>query len=221
METTVQISAGKRIVCLGASAMLAAATCLAPVALQPQTAWGASTNKQLSSQASSFNKKAKAKTGSKKARLKKAAAYAEKTFGYSSLSAVRSLDAKARAGSKGWWKKSALYMFKNKKGSCYLDAAAFAVAAKKATGYTVRIAAGKARSIYWNPSSTSSTLKNQVQYHAWAEVKIGKTWYVYDTNLDRKASDARGNGKYIGKKRSTLKKVYNNFKEVKYQTVKF
>ena len=58
-----------------------------------------------------------------------------------------------------------------------------------------------------------------IRDHAWTEVKIGKTWYVCDTNLDKYSGvDSLT---YFLKKRSSLKKIYNKYKSVKTYTIKF
>ena len=90
---------------------------------------------------------------------------------------------------KGWEKTFASEMYKN--------------------GYKTRIAIGK----------TNGFNKSRVQPHAWAEIKIGSSWYICDPNMDKFA--AKSSGKYFLKKRNKLKKTYNNFKEVKYTTVKW
>jgi hypothetical protein len=141
------------------------------------------------------NKQVKS-TDSKKTKMKKLFKYAEKTYGYKRV--------KNFSASTGWAKKYAQEMYKNKKGSCYHDAAAYAYLVKKATGYKVRIGVGK----------TNGFNKDILQSHAWVEVKVGSTWYICDTNLDRNA--AKSKLKYFYKKRSSLKKTYNNFKGVEY-----
>lgn len=65
-------------------------------------------------------------------------------------------------------------MLTGKKGSCYHYAAAYAFLAKRATGYPVRICYGQTKAF-----------KTSWQYHGWVEIKIGKTWYVFDPNAAR------------------------------------
>jgi hypothetical protein len=136
---------------------------------------------------------------SKKTKMEKLFKYAEKTYGYKRV--------KNFSADTGWAKKYAQEMYKNKKGSCYHDAAAYAFLVKKATGYTVRVGVGK----------TNGFNKKVLQAHAWVEVKVGSTWYICDTNLDRNV--AKSKLKYFYKSRNTLKKTYNNFKDVKYFTI--
>ncbi|MCF0132579.1 MAG: transglutaminase domain-containing protein [Blautia sp.] len=95
----------------------------------------------------------------------------------------------------GWANSYALSMLKNKRGSCYHHAAAFAYLARKATSLPVRICYGKAK-IY---SSSKSP-------HAWVEVKIDKKWYIYDTNA--KAFAGKGTWGKLLRTSSTAKKLY-------------
>lgn len=67
---------------------------------------------------------------------------------------------------------SAYAMMSKKKGNCYYYASAFATLAKRATGLPVRVCCGKSN--VFNKSRWSD--------HAWVEIKIGNTWYVYDVN---------------------------------------
>ncbi len=94
-------------------------------------------------------------------------------------------------------------MYTEKKGSCYHFAAAYAFLAEKATGYKVRIGVGK-----------TNGFSGDLQNHAWTEVKINSKWYICDTNMDKYAENS--SGKYFLKSRNKLKKVYNNYKDVKY-----
>lgn len=133
-----------------------------------------------------------------KKKLKKLFAYVEKNYEYGRAMGFKTY--------KGWEKDFALEMFKEKKGSCYHYAAAYAFLAKKATGYQVRIGVGK-----------TNGFNGKLQDHAWTEVKIASTWYICDTNMDKYA--AKSSGKYYLKKRNGLKKVYNNYKNTKYFNV--
>lgn len=161
----------------------------------------ASKSEKLQKTADRIIKKQTKETDSRKVKLRKLFKYAEKTYGYD-----RAIGFQAK---KGWEQTFASEMYKKKKGSCYHFAAAYAVLAKKATGYPVRIGIGK----------TNGFNRKVVQPHAWTEVKIGSTWYICDTNMDKFA--AKSSGKYYLKKRSSLKKTYNRFKGVKYTTVKW
>jgi hypothetical protein len=113
---------------------------------------------------------------------------------------------------KGWPAKFAAEMISKKTGSCYHYAAIYGYLAKKATGYSVRVCVGK-----------TNGFTGKLQDHAWTEIKIGKTWYVCDTNLDKTLSNLgkKKAGTYFLKKRSSLKKTYNKYKKVKTYTVKF
>ena len=95
----------------------------------------------------------------------------------------------------GWANEYALYMLKNRRGSCYHHAATFAFLAKRATSLPVRICCGKAK-IY-------STAKSA---HAWAEVKISGKWYIYDTNAGAFAGE--GTWKKLSVTSSRAKKLY-------------
>lgn len=139
-------------------------------------------------------------TDSKKAAIKKVFNYATKNFGYARAPLGFKPDS-----TKDWALSYAKEMLKNKKGSCYHDAAAFAFLAKKVSGYDVRIGYGQAK-VY----------SSNYQLHAWVEVKIGKTWYVYDTNANRFSTLRKG--KWYQQKRTSVTKVYN-FKTAKYINV--
>ena len=113
---------------------------------------------------------------------------------------------------KGWSAKFAKEMLSKKKGSCYHFAALYGYMAKKASGYSVRVCVGK-----------TNGFTGKLQDHAWTEIKIGKTWYVCDTNMEKtllKMGKIEP-GTYFLVKRSSLKKTYNNYKGVKYYTIKF
>ena len=184
------------VVCLAAGAL----TMLAPSA--SLTAQAASkSSKKLEKTVTNIISKQTSKKDSKKTRLKKLFKYSENTYEYG-----RAMGFKAK---KGWEKTFASEMYKKKAGSCYHFAAAYAFMAQKATGYKTRIAIGK----------TNGFNKSRVQPHAWAEIKIGSSWYICDPNMDKFA--AKSSGKYFLKKRNKLKKTYNNFKEVKSTTVKW
>jgi len=103
---------------------------------------------------------------------------------------------------KGWENDFAKKMLLTKNGSCYHDAAAFALAAKRATGYEVRICTGEA-SIY---------KKDYYQAHGWVEIKIGKTWYTCDVNAARNSSYRKG--KYFMQKSSKVAKYYKAAEKV-------
>ena len=100
------------------------------------------------------------------------------------------------ATTKKWEINFAMQMLKSRSGSCYHYAAALAFCAKKATGYPVRIGFGTSNFIK----------KTNWQPHAWVEVKIGRTWYVYDANAAAVASKQKINGtKWSKVKLSTVK----------------
>ncbi len=125
--------------------------------------------------------------------LKKLFAYVTKTYGYERVIGFEP--------TKGWDVRYAKEMFTKKKGSCYHDAAAFAYLAKRASGYPVRICVGE----------SNAFREDRWQPHAWCEIKIGKTWYTYDTNANRFSSLRKG--KWYRQKSSSLKnKVYKTEK---------
>lgn len=64
-------------------------------------------------------------------------------------------------------------MFSQKKGNCYRYAAAYAYIAR-VLGYDSRVVAGKI-----------SCLHGGMTPHGWAEIKVGKTWYICDANMQR------------------------------------
>lgn len=186
--------------------------------------------------ATTMVKKAKATTGTAKAKLKKIYTYiatdkkwkgafsfesyltfclkastAEKNKFYTSYAGPKTM--------KGLYKKYAIDAFKMKKASCYHYAALFAVAAKKALGNkaTVKIGVGTAKmkdsegESYWN------------SHHSWVEVTLGKTTYVYDTQQGNYYSKSVGKkadfGNYCGTKKANMKSIYKNYKGAKYCTV--
>lgn len=101
----------------------------------------------------------------------------------------------------GWEYTYAKQMLTTRKGSCYHDAAAFAFLAKRATGLPVRICIG---------TSNAFNTKNW-QAHGWVEIKVGNTWYTYDTNANRFSSLRKG--KWFHQKRSSMEgKVYKTQK---------
>lgn len=182
----------KLIACILAFVMLL----MVPV----QAEAASSTEKALKKKVNSIVKKKVKAKDSKAKKLEKLFKYTEKTYGY-----ARSYGFKAK---KGWEKKYALEMYKKKKGSCYHFAASYAFLAKKATKYTVRIGVGKTNG--FNPEN--------LQAHAWVEIKIKNKWYICDPNMDKFAEDCSGT--YFLKERNELKGIYNNFKGAKYYKVK-
>lgn len=73
--------------------------------------------------------------------------------------------------SKNLSKSFAEFTFKNKKGNCYGLISAFSCAAK-ALGYKVRLNAGKITTKAGGPDA-----------HGWAEIKMGKKWYLFDISM--------------------------------------
>lgn len=190
----------KRICILFLSACMLAGSLAALNPVTGMTAQAASSTKNLKKKADAVVNKKTSKKDSKKEKLRKLFDYTEATYKYG-----RTIGFQA---SKGWEKTYAAEMYSKKKGSCYHFAAAYAFLAKAATNYSVRIGVGK-----------TNGFSGKYQPHAWVEVKIGSTWYICDPNMDKFAEDC--SGKYFLKKKSKLKKTYNNFKEAKYTNVKF
>lgn len=152
----------------------------------------------LEKSAEKIVKKTVKKETDQKKQLRKLFRYVEKTYGYARVIGFKS--------TKGWEKAYAAEMIKKKKGSCYHYAAVYAFLAKKATNLPVRICIG----------TTNGFNKSVWQPHAWCEIKMGKTWYVCDANMDKFA--AKGKGKYFLKSVKSLKSTYKKSKNV---TVKF
>ena len=177
VETQKIMDLAHRTALLVSAVLIACMALLASGALQAREAQAANVKKP----AAAAVKAAGTTSGTAKARLKKAANYAVKKFSYQRNSNIIAQEQNARANASGWWKACARTMFKTKKGSCYNDAAAFAAMAKVATGCPVRVASGKAKTWHWKRTGS----KTATQYHSWAEVKLGGTWYVYDTTLGR------------------------------------
>ena len=108
---------------------------------------------------------------------------------------------------KGWDVTYAGKMMITKTGNCYSFASAYAYLVKRATGLPVRIATG----------STNAFRADNWQYHAWCEVKIGKTWYTFDPNLAWVAKKnpkgitnpaAKGKSFYKQKRSAMIGKLY-------------
>ncbi len=137
---------------------------------------------------------------SAKKKLKKLFTYVRKEYDYGRKTGFEAYG--------GWEKDYAMEMYKDKKGSCYHFAAAYAFLAKKATGYNVRIGVGQ-----------TNGFSGSLQKHAWTEVKIGGKWYICDPNMDKYAADS--SNKYYLKKRNNLKSTYNNFEDTTYYNVAF
>lgn len=149
----------------------------------------------LTSKTEKIVKKNTKPSDSEKKKLKKLFKYVEKKYGYKRVTGFETYN--------GWAGDYAIEMYTEKKGSCYHFAAAYAFLAEKATGYKVRIGVGK-----------TNGFSGDLQNHAWTEVKINSKWYICDTNMDKYAENS--SGKYFLKSRNKLKKVYNNYKDVKY-----
>lgn len=149
----------------------------------------------LTSKTEKIVKKSTKPSDSEKKKLKKLFNHVEKKYGYKRVTGFEAYN--------GWAGDYALEIYTEKKGSCYHFAAAYAFLAEKATGYKVRIGVGK-----------TNGFSGELQNHAWTEVKINSKWYICDTNMDKYAESS--SGKYFLKSRNKLKKVYNNYKGVKY-----
>lgn len=137
---------------------------------------------------------------SEKKKLKKLFSYIENDYEYARKVGFEAYD--------GWEKDYALEMLKDKKGSCYHYAAAYAYLAKAASDYDVRIGLGQ-----------TNGFSGRLQSHAWVEIRIDGKWYICDPNMDKYAQDS--SLKYFLKKRSSLKKTYNKYKDAQYVTVSF
>lgn len=190
----------KRVYALLLAVCLAAGSFFASAQMTTMTVEAASsTDKALKKKVTAIVEKKVKKDDKKKVKLEKLFKYVEKNYNYGRMTKA--------AGYKGWEKDFALEMCKKKKGSCYHFAAAYAFLAKEATGYTVRVAIGQ-----------TNGFSGKLQPHSWTEVKIGKKWYICDTNMDKYAEDS--SGVYFLKDRTKMKKTYNNYKGTKYVTVK-
>lgn len=194
----------------------------APALVQPQTAFGATSAKQVSTQAKAFVKKAKATKGSTAKRLSTAFNYMEKNYpdGMVASGKYANYADPYTITQKNGWRTVALNTFKNKKTNCYGAASAYAAVAKTISSKSkVRISYGQVntRALTY----LDNVKESQTQEHAWAEVQSGKTWYVYDIYGDR---NAQNNGKlkagtWKKKKLSTFTK-YMKATGVKHITVK-
>lgn len=145
-------------------------------------------------QAEKIVKKQTKKQKTEKEKLKALFRYVEKQYDYRRVMGFQPV--------KGWEKNYAQEMIAAKKGSCYHYAALYALLAKKATGYPVRIWIG----------TTNGFNKSVWQPHAWVEVKQKGAWYVCDANLDKYAAGSKG--RYFMKKSGKLKGTYKKSKSV-------
>ena len=102
----------------------------------------------------------------------------EKCFNYlvSSASYQREMDVPLG----DWTEDYAKKLLMDGKGNCYKYAAAFAYIAK-GLGYDARICTGTVQSALGGKTP-----------HAWTEVKVNETWYIFDTEMQ----DAKGSGYY-------------------------
>lgn len=192
----------------------------------------ASYDKTAVSDAKKLIKKAKAATGTDAAKLKKIYTYIATDKSFKGTYQIESLPYfKVKYGAtyysylprevvqnkllSKYYKKYAVDMFKDKKGTCFHYAALFGIAAKQALGKsaTVKIAAG-----------ASKHTGSKVDYHSWVEVKLGKKTYVYDPQAGNTTAKTAGSatefGKFCGSVKNKLKANYYNYKGVQYTTVK-
>lgn len=180
--------------------MLCIVLCAAPVQAASRTV---KADKKLTAYVNRAVKSSRvAKADSKKAALKKVFNYTAK-FGYG-----RAPMGFKPEKTKNWEREFAKEMLRKKAGSCYHSAAAFAYLAKKTTNYPVRIGYG-----------TAKAFSKKWSYHAWVEIKIGKTWYTFDPNAAAQKSRLM-KGRCYQQKRTDMKKTYN-FKTAKYTYVGF
>lgn len=186
----------KEIIKRTTACVLAGAITLGVAAAPAVTAEAAKSS--LEKSAEKIVKKAVKKETNQKKQLRKLFNYVEKNYGYARVIGFKN--------AKGWEKTYAAEMIKKKQGSCYHYAALYAFLAKKATDLPVRICIG----------TTNGFNKSVWQSHAWCEIKIGKTWYVCDANMDKFAANSKG--KYFLKSVSSMKSTYKKSKNV---TVKF
>ncbi|MCC8066414.1 MAG: transglutaminase-like domain-containing protein, partial [Clostridiales bacterium] len=160
---------------------------------------------KLAKKANTIIKKQTKSGDSDLTKLKKLFKYAEKNWLYSRASSFTDADDTVQY---------AFSILKNNTGSCYHFAAGYAYLARQALGdnskYKVRIAVGQTNGFGYG-----------LQSHAWVEIRIKGTWYIFDSNLDKFAADS--SLKYYKKKRSSkaMKKIYNSYKSVKYYTVSY
>lgn len=143
-------------------------------------------------------KKAKAKRKAAEKKYEKARKAAlTKLFKYMSSSRFGYTRADNESRTGNWYIPYAVRMMQTKSGSCYHYAAAFAVLAKRATNYPVRVCIGKA----------DVFRKKRFSRHAWVEIKIGKKWYTFDPNAARFSTRKM---KWSFMKASRAKKDYKN-----------
>ena len=148
------------------------------------------------------------KKDSAETKLKKLFKFCRKTYKYGRVYTIG-----ADQKQTGWkkdldlFKSYALHMMSQKMGTCYHDAAAFAVLAKRATDLPVYIVVG-----------TTTAFTGKKQDHAWVEVKLGKTWYICDTSADRQK---KALSFFMLKKSEAKKKYYNRYKKATRLAVAF
>ena len=127
-------------------------------------------------------------TSQKKAAIKKLYDYTVKTYKYKRVMGFKA--------TKGWQYDFAKQMLVQGAGSCYHDAAVFGALVKRATGLPVRVCYGTANGVL---------NKGRSQAHGWVEVKLGNTWYIYDTNAGRFSNVTKN---WYFKKASAMTKYY-------------
>ena len=170
---------------------------------------------------STVNKKVKAivnkqvkKKDSKSTKLKKLFTYVEKKYKYRSLRSSKYLIKWTKSARyKGWERDFAYEMLTNNKkgGSCYHYAAAYAYLAKAATNYPVRVGVGKTVGF--------DKKQKRKQDHAWVEIKISNKWYVFDPNMDKQMKKSKLVYYKKSRNSSSMKKIYNKYKGVKYTNI--
>lgn len=228
-RTTYQIAGKKALVALLVAALVSMAACV-PMMLAPQEAqakvYSSYSNKALAKQAGKTVAAAKATKGKKQAKAAKICRYIVKKYDYYpmysyKINGIQTVDQEAIKMKNGY-KYIATPTFANKKGSCYGYASVMALSAKSALGKNTKVRIAYA-AVDKGKFFANETFNGQPQKHAWTEVLIGSTWYIYDANLSEYAAVRFGDANYvIGKDKNSplMKQLYKPVQgKVKYVNV--
>jgi hypothetical protein len=231
MEKAITSKPLGKALCIGMSAALVSAVAAMPIMLANPGQAKAKTyksysNKTLKKQATKTIKAAKAKKGSKKSKLKKICKRIVKAYSFYpmysyKIKGIQTVDQEAIKKKNGY-KYIATPTYKKKKGSCYGYASVMGITAKTALGKKAKVRIAYA-TLDQGKFFNNSSYKGNAQKHAWAEVKLGSSWFIYDANLSEYAADRFGSATYVmGKKKasSSMKSLYKPLKgKIKYVKV--
>ncbi len=115
----------------------------------------------------------------KEAKLKKIYTYAVNKYAFRSMTDKPFIQAATKSKlSAANYRLASYTMLKKRKGSCFHEAAALSSLIRRATGYKTRYVIGK-----------TNVFSGKKQPHAWTEVRINGSWYLFDSNAERTKGD--------------------------------